>query len=92
MDQSFAREVSAGAVAVATVGERLGGVRRRWFAGRTAELELLRGALEARVPPFNVLWVHGVGGVGKTTLLGALAAIALIGLGASILLPANPEQ
>jgi signal recognition particle GTPase len=36
--------------------------------------------------------VHGVGGVGKTTLLGALAAIALIGLGASILLPANPEQ
>ena len=28
------------------------------------------------MPPFNVLWVHGVGGVGKTTLLGALADVA----------------
>jgi hypothetical protein len=32
--------------------------------------------LEAPVPPFNVLWVQGVGGVGKTTLLGALAEVA----------------
>src|SRR4051794_8934204 len=59
--------------APATVADRLGSVRRRRFAGRAAELELFREALEAPAPPFNVLWIHGVGGVGKTTLLEALA-------------------
>src|SRR3954447_7814136 len=59
-----------------TIGDRLGGARRRRFAGRTAELELFRSALEAPEPRFNVLWVHGVGGVGKTTLLAALADAA----------------
>ena len=50
-----------------------GGAR---FVGRAAELELFRGALEAPEPPFSVLWIHGPGGVGKTTLLGALADVA----------------
>jgi hypothetical protein len=73
MGESLVGDVGAGA---ATVGERLGGVRRRWFAGRAAELELFRAALEGPTRPFNVLWVHGIGGVGKTTLLGALAEVA----------------
>jgi ATP/maltotriose-dependent transcriptional regulator MalT len=46
------------------------------FVGRKAELALFRGALRAREPPFNVLHVHGPGGVGKTTLLRELAQIA----------------
>ncbi len=38
--------------------------------GRTAELELFRGALEDP-EAFSVLFVHGPGGVGKTALLAA---------------------
>jgi hypothetical protein len=71
-----AHDVRARTPLAPTVGDRLGGARRRRFAGRAAELELFRSALAAPVPPFNVLWVHGVGGVGKTTLLGALADVA----------------
>ena len=37
-----------------TVADRLRGARRRRFAGRAAELELFRAALEAPVPPFNI--------------------------------------
>ena len=48
-------------------------MRRRWFVGRRAELELFRDALGSADPPFSVLWVHGPGGVGKSTLLGAFA-------------------
>ena len=59
-----------------TVADRLEGARRRGFVGRAAELELFRAALEAPEPPFSVLWIFGPGGVGKTTLLGALAAAA----------------
>jgi AAA ATPase domain len=59
----------------ATVGDRLEGARRRAFVGRTAELELFRGALEDP-DAFSVLWVHGPGGVGKTALVGALAEAA----------------
>jgi len=59
--------------AVATVADRLRGARRRWFFGRTAERELFRHAAAAPEPPLSVLWVFGPGGVGKTTLLRALA-------------------
>jgi hypothetical protein len=59
-----------------TVADRLRGARRRAFVGRTAELELFRVALEAPEPPFSVLWISGPGGIGKTTLLGALADAA----------------
>lgn len=59
-----------------TVADRLRGARRRGFVGRAAELELFRAALEAPEPPFSVLWICGPGGVGKTTLLGALADAA----------------
>src|SRR4051794_41983978 len=60
----------------ATVADRLRGARRRRFVGRRAELELLRSALADPELPFSVLWVHGLGGGGKTTLLGAFAEIA----------------
>jgi hypothetical protein len=60
----------------ATVADRLTGARRRAFVGRAAELELFRAALEAPETPFCVLWIHGPGGVGKTTLLAALADVA----------------
>jgi replication-associated recombination protein RarA len=60
--------------APATVADRLRGARRRGFVGRAAELELFRAAVDAPEPPFSILWICGPGGVGKTTLLGALAA------------------
>jgi hypothetical protein len=60
----------------ATVADRLRGARRRGFVGRAAELELFGAALEAPEPPFSVLWICGPGGVGKTTLLAALAEAA----------------
>ncbi len=61
--------------AAATVGDRLRGARSRAFVGRTAELELFRGALEDP-EALSVLWVHGPGGVGKTALLAAMADAA----------------
>jgi AAA ATPase domain len=59
-----------------TVADRLKSARRRRFVGRAAEVELFLGALALPEPPFSVLWIHGPGGVGKTTLLGALADAA----------------
>ena len=48
---------------------RLSMERRRRFVGRVAERDLFRSAISADEPPFNVLYVFGPGGVGKTTLL-----------------------
>ncbi|REE97846.1 AAA family ATPase [Thermomonospora umbrina] len=59
-----------------TIADRLRAARRRRFIGRTAELESFRAALTAQEPPFAVMFVHGVGGVGKTALLDALAEVA----------------
>jgi hypothetical protein len=56
-----------------TVEDRLRGARRSGFVGREGELELFSDAIDAREPPFSVLWIHGPGGVGKTTLLSAFA-------------------
>lgn len=58
------------------IAERLVVARRRRFVGRAAELELFRTALEDPRPPFTVLFVHGPGGVGKSTLLAAMADAA----------------
>ena len=59
-----------------TLGEVLVSRRRRCFVGRDGELELVRAALEAREPLFSVLWFSGPGGIGKTSLLEAIAELA----------------
>jgi len=59
-----------------TIGDRLVEEGHRHFVGRAAELELARVALEAPRPHFSVLFIHGPGGVGKTTLLDRLASSA----------------
>ncbi len=48
---------------------RLEAERRRRFVGRVVERALFRAAIRAGELPFNVLYVFGPGGVGKTTLL-----------------------
>jgi hypothetical protein len=67
------------------LGKRLERERVRRFVGRAAELELFSSWLEASssrdAEPngqevFNVLWVYGPGGIGKSTLLRAFAEIA----------------
>ncbi|HJQ29983.1 MAG TPA: AAA family ATPase, partial [Rubrobacter sp.] len=49
--------------------DRLNEERHRRFVGRVIERDLLRSALASEETPFNVLYVFGPGGVGKTTLL-----------------------
>ena len=66
----------ADATSLRTVEDRLRGARRAGFVGREAELELFRSAIDAPEPPFSVIWVHAPGGVGKTSLLSALAEAA----------------
>ncbi|GIW52800.1 MAG: hypothetical protein KatS3mg081_2155 [Gemmatimonadales bacterium] len=58
------------------VSGRLTATRRRFFAGRLAELELFSQALSAKESPFGVLHLFGPGGVGKTTLLREYADLA----------------
>ncbi|MQY03993.1 AAA family ATPase [Actinomadura macrotermitis] len=65
-----------GVVLEETIADRLRAARRRRFAGRTEELELFRTAVTSAEPPFTVLFVHGPGGVGKSALLDAFAAVA----------------
>lgn len=54
---------------------RLNTERRRRFVGRAAEQDLFLSALSADELPFNVLYIFGPGGVGKTTLLGEFAHV-----------------
>jgi len=48
--------------------QRLRTAHQNRFVGRSAELQAFEDALDADVPPFAVLYVHGPGGVGKTAL------------------------
>jgi hypothetical protein len=67
-----------------TLGDVLIEHRRRRFAGRSAEIDLFRAALDDAVaPPFSVLHIHGPGGVGKTSLLQVFGVVAA-GAGASV--------
>jgi len=51
------------------LADRLSAARQRQFVGREAELALFRSATVAAELPFCILYIHGPGGVGKTTLL-----------------------
>lgn len=51
------------------LADRLTALRRQRFVGREDERDLFRSVLAAPQLPFNVLYVHGPGGIGKTTLL-----------------------
>jgi hypothetical protein len=51
------------------LGDRLDEARRRRFVGRAAEIELFESALSASDPGFNLIYVFGPGGIGKTSLL-----------------------
>lgn len=61
----------------ARVSDLLAGRRRRRFVGRVSELDLFRTAFSSAETPFSVLYVHGPGGIGKTSLLEAFAEVAV---------------
>jgi hypothetical protein len=58
------------------LGDLLAARRRRLFVGRSAELELVRSALDSLELPFSVLFVQGPGGIGKSSLLDVVAGLA----------------
>lgn len=47
--------------------------RRRAFSGRERELAAFRSALTGRAEAFTVVYLHGPGGIGKSTLLSRFA-------------------
>ncbi|MFO0619592.1 MAG: ATP-binding protein [Polyangiaceae bacterium] len=59
---------------VEMVADRLRAAQRARFVGRTRELEAWAEALASGEPP--LLYVHGEGGIGKTTLLAIYAEMA----------------
>ena len=58
------------------LADRLATARRRRFVGRQAEKKLFETAVTAVEPPFSVMFIHGPGGVGKTSLLRECMRIA----------------
>lgn len=58
-----------------SLSDRLTAARHRQFVGRAHELELFQAALSTPEMPFHVLFIHGPGGVGKTTLLTEFARV-----------------
>ncbi|PEN14329.1 AAA family ATPase [Longibacter salinarum] len=48
--------------------DRLRAAHQNRFVGREGELDAFEHAIDADVPPFAVLYIHGPGGVGKTAL------------------------
>jgi hypothetical protein len=59
-----------------SMAERLAVERRRRFWGRDAELTLFRSALMGEGAVFSVLYVHGLGGTGKSSLLREYMVVA----------------
>jgi hypothetical protein len=60
----------------ASIGDVLAAHRRRRVVGRRAELELFRSAVASDSVDLAVLYLHGPGGIGKTSLLEAFAEVA----------------
>lgn len=58
------------------LADRLASARRTRFVGRSGELGVFQSALVAQDPPFQILYVYGPGGIGKSTLLREFAARA----------------
>lgn len=58
------------------LADRLASARRTRFVGRDGEIQMFQSALQAAEPPFQVLYLFGPGGVGKTTLLRELDNVA----------------
>lgn len=56
-----------------SIAERVASARRRRMVGRETIIDEFRAAISQSPFPYCVLQVHGPGGVGKTTLLDALA-------------------
>ena len=50
------------------VRDRLRELRRRYFVGRNKERSLFDSVLKSQIP-WQVIYIFGCGGVGKTTLL-----------------------
>ncbi|MBD2774821.1 ATP-binding protein [Iningainema tapete] len=57
------------------VWHRLSELRRQRFVGRKHETSLFQSVLAQELLPFQVLYIFGAGGVGKTTLLREFAKI-----------------
>jgi hypothetical protein len=57
------------------LADRLKAVRHETFVGRVEERALFLKTIKAETLPFNVLFVYGPGGIGKTTLLREFAEI-----------------
>jgi hypothetical protein len=62
--------------APATLREKLNTARRSRFVGRERELRQFRSILASEDSPVAVLFIHGPGGVGKSSLLDAFERIA----------------
>lgn len=59
-----------------SIGERLASAAARSFVGRGGEIRQFERLLQAALPPQALLWFHGPGGIGKTTLLLRLRDLA----------------
>ncbi|MDM0047530.1 AAA family ATPase [Variovorax sp. J22R115] len=55
--------------AAGSIGERLVSAAARSFVGREGEIRQFESLLQAALPPQALLWLHGPGGIGKSTLL-----------------------
>ncbi|HYI14148.1 MAG TPA: hypothetical protein VEX37_02080 [Thermomicrobiales bacterium] len=58
------------------LADRLAAARHRRFVGRQVELDLFRSVLLEPAPPFAVLYLHGPGGIGKSSLLREYGRVA----------------
>jgi DNA-binding winged helix-turn-helix (wHTH) protein len=61
---------------LASIGDRLSARASKRFVGRASELALLREAISPSQPSTPLFFMHGPGGIGKTTLMEQLRAEA----------------